>query len=129
MSRMGDEMVAELSKLLGNGLDKTAAKKEKEDEKCEECGKEPCKCKEMAKKEKDKAKADKEKEKEKADKAKAKAKKKKKKAEVLAGVVGELVKLADELDAAGAPEASGLVDEALNVLVTNLETETTTDEE
>jgi len=127
MSRMGDDMISNLSKLLDVGLDKTAAKKEKKDEKCEECGKDPCMCKELKAKEKAKEKAEKEKAKEKADKAKAKKDKKKKKAEVVAGVVNELVKLANELDSVGAVDASDLVDDALNVILKNLETETDTE--
>ena len=106
MSRYGDEMVAELSRLLGNGLDKTAAKKDKEEKE---------------------EKAEKAEKKEKEDKKEKKGKKKKK-AETIASVVGELVKLADELDELGATEASGLVDNALKVVVTNLEKEATEEE-
>ena len=118
MSRYGDEMVAELANLLnkhGVGLDKTAAKKEdkedkkedKKDEKCEKCGKDPCKCKEMKEKEDEK--------KEKKEKAK-----KKKKAEFMSDVLNNLVKLAEELDAAGADEAASLVDDALKIIVKNI---------
>lgn len=124
MSRSGNEMVSELSRLLNKhegGLGKTAEKKDekedKKDEKCEECGKDPCKCAEMKKEEKEKEKAKKEKEKEKADK---KDKKKKKKAEVMMEVVNNLVKLAEDLDREGAKEAADLVDDALKVIIKNI---------
>jgi len=125
MSRYGDEMVAELANLLNKhsvGLDKTASEKEKE-EKCKKCEKEPCKCEEL--KEKEEAKEAKEEaaeeaKEEKAKKDKAKKDKKKKKAEFMSSVLSNLVKLAEELDAAGADEAASLVDDALKVIVKNI---------
>jgi hypothetical protein len=125
MSRAGEDMVRELAKLLGDDLTKTAAKKEKEEkdekkedkkeekkEKCEKCDKEECECKKEKKEDKkDEKKEDK----------KEKKDKKKKKAEVLVGVVNDLVKMANELDAAGASEAASLVDDALQVIMKGLE--------
>ena len=106
MSRAGNEMVAELSKLLNKydvSLEKTAAKKEDEkDEKKED------------KKEKKEEKDEKEK------KDKKKKDKKKKKAEVMMDVVNSLVKLAEDLDADGAKEAADLVDDALQVIIKNM---------
>ena len=100
MSKYGNEMISDLANLLNkhSGLDKTAAKK---DDKKED--------KEEAKKEKEK------------EKAKAKAKKKKK-AE-LSGLLNNLVKLAEELDAAGSEEAASLVDDALKVIVKSIKDE------
>lgn len=112
MSRYGDEMVAELANLLnkhGVGLDKTAAKKEDKEEKEDKKDKKEEKDEKKDKKEKEDKKEDK---KEKADK--------KKKAEFMSGVLSNLVKLAEELDAAGAGEAASLVDDALKVIVKNI---------
>ena len=135
MTRYGNDMISELSKLLGSELVKTAAEKEVKEDKAEK-KEEAAKAKEEAKEEKAaakeeaaeakaEAKEEKAKEKEEAaeEKAAAKAKKdkKKKKAETMMAVVQDLVKLANELDAAGAEEASGLVDDALKVIIENLE--------
>lgn len=112
MSRYGDEMVAELASLLnkhGAGLDKTAAKKEDKEEK-----------EDKKDKKEEKEKAEKEEKAEKKEEKKEKADKKKKKAEFMAGVLDNLVKLAEELDAAGAGEAASLVDDALKVIVKNI---------
>ncbi len=115
MSRYGDEMVAELANLLnkhGVGLDKTAAKKEEKEDKKED------KKEEKAEKKEEKADKKEDKKEEKAEK-KEKAKKKKK-AEFMSEVLSNLVKLAEELDAAGAEEAASLVDDALQVIVKNI---------
>jgi uncharacterized protein YwgA len=92
MSKYGDEVMFELAKLLEqqDALTKTAAKKEKV-EAVED-------------------------EEEKEEKKKPKKKKHKK---AFADVLNNLVKLAAELDAAGAKEAADLVDDALNILVSN----------
>ena len=123
MSRSGDEMIHNLAKLLDVEMTKTAAKKEdkkeekeekkedkKEEKKCEKCGKEKCECKEEKKEDKKEE-----------PKKEEKKDKKKKKAEVLFGVINELVKLANELDEAEAVEASNLIDGALQVIVKNLD--------
>jgi len=89
MSRSGEEMVRELSKLLGTEIVKTAANKEEVIEKKEE----------VVENKEDKV----------------------KKSEVMLGVINDLVKLANELDSAGADDASNLVDEALQVIMNNLE--------
>lgn len=98
MSRSGDEMVLELAALLGNDMVKNAAKDNDD------------------KKEDKKEKAEKDK-KEKADKKDDK----KKNAFVMVRVLQDLTKLASELDKLGADSASGLVDDALRVIVANLE--------
>jgi len=105
MSRAGEEMILELAKLMGTNTVKTAAKKDDKDEKKD-------------KKEEKEEKAEKKEKKEKDDK---KEKKEDKKASVMMNVINNLVKLADELDEAGADEASSLVDDALRVIVKNLE--------
>jgi len=113
---MGDELAVELATLLekqGLGV-KTAAKKEEKDEKKEEKKEE----KEPKKEEKD------EKKEEKKDKKKDE---KKKKGALMLEVVNSLAKLATELDEAGAEEASSLVDDALRVIVRNLEVEADAD--
>jgi hypothetical protein len=115
MSRSGDEMMLELAGLLGT-LEKTAAKKDDKDEEKDE-----------EKKEKAEEKA--EKDEEKKEKAEKKKDKKKKKADVMMHVVSSLVKLASELDELGAPEASSLVDDALRVIVKNIEAEKATTKE
>jgi len=107
MSRSGDEMMLELAALMGT-LEKTAAKKD--DKKDDKADKE--------KEDKKEEKAEKEK-KEKEDKKD----KKDKKAEVMMHVVNNLVKLAGELDEIGAEEASSLVDDALRIIVKNIEAE------
>lgn len=105
-------MVLELAALLGNGVVKTAAADEEAKCKCtkgEDCKKHPgnrgCGCKGDA------------------DKCKCKKEDKKpdKKSFVMTGVLENLVKLAGELDDIGADEASNMVDEALKIIVKNLE--------
>jgi hypothetical protein len=127
MSRAGEEKVLELSRLLSTDTVKTAAKKEKDEdkkeekkEKCKECDKEECECEKKDKKDekKDEKKQDKNDEK-KEDKKKSK----KKKAEIMLGVVNDLVKLANELDTAGADDAANLVDEALQIIMKNIDKE------
>lgn len=120
MSVSGDEMMVKLASLLGPTTDKTAAKKDdnekedkekdksedkkdKKDEKCCKCGKKDCKC--GCKGDPDKCKCD----------------AKKKKAELVAGVMNDLVKLASELDDLGAEKASDLVDVALRQVVAAFE--------
>ena len=99
MSRSGDEMMLELFNLLNKqGLVSTAAKKDDEEDK------------------------DEPKDDEKDEKEDKKDKDKKKKAVVM-GVLNELTKLASELDEAGAEEASSVVDEALRVIVRDLQTD------
>jgi len=100
MSRNGDEMMLELATLLG-AMQKTAGKKDddKDEEKKEESKKDE----------------------EKKDDEKKKDGKKDKKADVMMNVVSSLVKLAGELDELGAEEASSLVDDALRVIVKNIE--------
>lgn len=129
MSRAdGNDMIRELLRL--NGTDtvvKTASEKEdkkeekKEDKKeekcCEKCGKEKCECKEDKKEDKKEEKKEDKKE-DKKDK-----KSKKKKAEVMLGVINELVKLANDSDASGADEAASLVDDALQIIMKNVEKE------
>lgn len=110
MSRSGNEMMLELASLLGT-LEKTAAKKDDS-----ECDKDEAKMDES--KEEGAAKCEKK-------VMKKKVKKKKKKADVMMDVVSSLVKLAGELDEAGADEASSLVDDALRVIVKNIEAEKT----
>jgi hypothetical protein len=119
MSRAGEEMILELAGLLSTETVKTAAKKdddkdkkdEKKDEKlCAKCGKKDCPC--GCKGDADKCKCP---EKDKDDK------KEDKKASVMMSVLQDLVKLAGELDDIGAEEASGLVDDALKVIVDGLE--------
>jgi hypothetical protein len=99
MSRSGDDMVRELTKLLGNdSVVKTASTKEEEKkELCKKCDKEDCACDGEEKKDTEK------------------------KASVLLSVVNDLTKLATELDEAGADVASGLVDDALQIIVKNLQ--------
>lgn len=108
MSRAGEEMVQELARLLNTGMDKTAAKKDDEEKKPCKCGKDcDCGCE--------------------GDSEKCKCEKKKdddkKKASTMMSVVNDLVKLANELDEAGADEASGLVDDALKVILEGLNKE------
>jgi hypothetical protein len=119
MSRTGNEMINELSKLLGSEMVKTAAEKEDKKEEKEKAKeeKEEAKAEEKAAKEEEKAEKKEEKEKGKKDKKD----KKKKKAEVMMGVINDLVKLANELDASGADDASGLVDDAIKVIMENIE--------
>jgi hypothetical protein len=100
MSRSGDEMILELASLLNTSTVKTAAKKDEEKEE---------------KKEK------KEKAKEKEGKKEKKEDKEEKKASLIMGLVQDLVKLAGELDEAGAEDASALVDDALRSIVDGLE--------
>ena len=102
MSRSGDEMILQLASLLSTSTVKTAAKKdeEKEDKKEDK--------KEEAKEKKDKKKDKKE-------------EKEEKKASLIMGLVQDLVKLAGDLDDAGAEEASALVDDALRSIVDGLE--------
>lgn len=103
MSRAGEEMMLELHQLLNKqGLVSTAAKKDDDDKKDEK--------KEEAKKEEEDKKDEK------------KEDKKDKKASVMMGVIQDLVKLAEELDDAGAEEASLAVDDALKTIVDSLET-------
>jgi len=114
MSRSGDEMMLELHNLLSKqGLMVTAAKEddEKDDDKDDK------KLPPFMKKKDDKEdKKDKKKEDKKDDKKKKKA--------VVLGVLQELTKLATELDEAGADDASSAVDEALRVIVRDLQAET-----
>ena len=113
MKRAGDEMALTLQSLLtkmDGGLDKTAAKKKDDEDKKEDK-------KDEAKKNEDKKDEDKA---EKKDEKKG-DKKKDKKAAVMASVVQTLVKLADDLDVAGADNASTLVDEALRVIVQKMD--------
>lgn len=105
MSRAGEEMVLELATLLDNPVMKTAAKDDEKDEKKED------------KKEEDKKEEKKEDEKD----EKEEKKEDKKEASVMVRVLQDLVKLASELDEIGADDASGLVDDALKVIVDNLE--------
>lgn len=109
MSTSGEEMILNLAAAM-NGLEKTAAKK------CPECGKKECECKKEEDKEDKEEKAEKE---EKEEKAEKKKKSKKKKAAVME-VLNGLSKLASELDALGADEASAAVDDALRTIVSNL---------
>lgn len=114
MSRAGEEMVLELAALLNNDLVKSAAKEDgddKEDKKPCKCGKKDCKC--GCEGDSDKCKCKKEEEK--------KDDKKDKKASIMVRVLQDLVKLAGELDEIGADGASSLVDDALRVIVKNLE--------
>lgn len=111
MSRAGEEMILELANLLGTDVVKTAAKEDDDKEK-----------KEKAKEKKEKANEKEEKEKaEKKEKDDKKKEKEEKKASVMMNVINDLVKLAEELDEVGAEEASSLVDDALRVIVQNLE--------
>lgn len=115
MSRSGDEMMLELHNLLNKqGLVSTAAKKDddKEDKKDDKDEKDlpPF----MKKKEDDK---DEKKDKKDDDKKKKKA--------VVLGVLHELTKLASELDEAGADDASSAVDEALRVIVRDIQNQKT----
>ena len=133
MSRMADEMIFELAASLNTGMDKTAAKKDdddKDDKKggCPECGgklvfgkcfADPDKCSKSSKKD-DKDDKDDKKDKKKDDK-KDKAEKKKK--EAVMYVLNGLSKLAEDLDGIGADDASSLVDDALRIIVHNLESE------
>lgn len=105
MERTTDEMAATLSKLLGI-MEKTASKHEdeaKDHDKAEDHGKDHEEKAEDDAKDKD-------------DKAKDH-----KKASVVANVVNTLVKLADDLDAAGDSEASDLVDNALSIIMQNID--------
>lgn len=116
MSRAGEEMILALAGLLGTETVKTAAKKD--DDKDDK--------KDKAKEKKEKAKEKEEKEKaEKKEKDDKKKEKEDKKASVMLGVLQNLVKLAGELDEMGAEEASGLVDDALKVIVDGLDEEET----
>lgn len=104
MSRMGEEMILELAASLSTGIDKTAAKKddkEEKDEKCEKCECDPCEC------------------------DKKKNKKENKKKDAVMDVLSGLSKIAEELDEAGADEASSLVDDALKVIVNKIQQEKT----
>lgn len=124
MSRMGDELIMELAAQLG-GFNKCAAKKDdddkdekkkdekKEDKKCAECGKKDCGCGCDGDTDKCKCKAK--------DKDDKKDKKDDKKKDAVLSVLNGLSKLAGELDEIGAEEASSLVDDALKVIVNNLE--------
>lgn len=122
MSRMGDELILELAASLG-GLNKTAGKdkddkedkKDKKDDKCPGCGKPSQFCTK-----KDCGKEDKKDKKDSKDKKDKKDKKDAKK-EAVMSVISGLSKLAGELDDLGAEEASSLVDDALKVIVQNLE--------
>jgi hypothetical protein len=105
MSRNSDEIVMELAAALG-GMEKLAAKKEEKEE--------PKKDKKEEKEEKKEDKKDKKEEKDEKDKKKAKA---------LMEIVNGLAKLASELDEMGAEDASSLVDDALKVIVYNIEDE------
>ena len=109
MSRAGEEMMLELANLLGSDVVKTAAKKDDDDKEKKDDKKEKAEEKEDKEKAEKKEKDDKKKEKE------------DKKASVMMNVINDLVKLAEELDEVGAEEASGLVDDALRVIVNNLE--------
>jgi hypothetical protein len=117
---MGDEMILELAASLNAGMEKTAAKKdddkedkkEKKEEKCK-CGKKDCDC--GCKGDADKCKCKKEEKKDKDDK--------KEKKDAMMDVLTGLSKLAADLDEVGAEEASSLVDDALKVIVHNLENE------
>jgi ABC-type Zn2+ transport system substrate-binding protein/surface adhesin len=106
MTRLGDEMILELAASLG-GMEKTAAKKDEKEEKED--------------KKDDKEKKDEKEEKE--DKDDKKEDKKDKKKDAVMDVLNGLSKLAADLDEAGADEASSLVDDALRVIVNNLENE------
>lgn len=96
MSRATDEIIMDLAEALG-GMEKFAAKKEDKKEEKEE-------------------------KEEKAEK-KEKKEKDKKKAEAVMDIVNSLAKLAGELDEMGAEEASSLVDDALKVIVYNIDGE------
>jgi len=113
MSKSGDEMIMELAASLG-GMNKTAAKKDddKKDEKKKEDKKECEKCDGKCKCDEDKK-----------DDKKDKKDKKDDKKEAVMGVLHGLSKLAAELDEVGADDASSLVDEALRVIVQNLDDE------
>jgi hypothetical protein len=110
MSRSGDEMVLELAKILNAGMDKTAAKKDKKEEEKEPKGKKP-----------DDEEVDEEDTSDEEEGKEDKPKKDKKKAKAMLGVVNDLVKLANDLDSAGANEASSLVDEALQIILKELD--------
>ncbi|MFA5023468.1 MAG: hypothetical protein WC523_00725 [Patescibacteria group bacterium] len=116
MSQSGNEMMRNLAKLLDVDMVKTAAKKEDKEEKKEEKKDEKDEDKDEKKEEK---KEDKEEEKE--EKKDEKKDKKKKKSAVMFGIINDLVKLANELDDAGATDASNLIDDALQVLNQNLD--------
>lgn len=110
MERTTDEMAATLSKLLGT-MEKTASKHEdeaKDHDKAEDHGKDH----------EEKAEDD---TKDKESKTKDHKAKGHKKASVVANVVNTLVKLADDLDAAGDSEASDLVDNALSIIMQNID--------
>lgn len=119
MSRAGEEMILALAGLLGTETVKTAAKKDDDKDDKKDKAKEK---KEKAKEKEEKEKAEKAEKKEKDDKKKEKEDKK---ASVMLGVLQNLVKLAGELDEMGAEEASGLVDDALKVIVDGLDEEET----
>jgi len=112
MSKNSDEIVMELAAALGR-MEKTAAKKEEKEEKDEK--KEKKEEKEVKKDEDKKEKEDKKDEK--------KDKEDKKKAKAVMSIVHGLAKLAGELDELGADEASSLVDDALKVIVYNVDKE------
>lgn len=95
MTRAGDEMIHVLATLLDTNTIKTASKKDKEED--------------VEKKDNGK-----DKKKEKDDE---KDEKKDKKASVIVSVVNDLVKIANDLDNAGAQEASDLVDDALKIIL------------
>lgn len=105
MERTTDEMAATLSKLLDT-MEKTASKHEdkvKDHDKAEDHGKDhEEKAEDDAKDKEDKTKDH-------------------KKASVVANVVNTLVKLADDLDVAGDSEASDLVDNALSIIMQNID--------
>ena len=115
MSRAGEEMILALSSLLNTDVVKTAAKKDddKKEEKKEgkKDDKKPCKCGDKDCKE---CKDDKKEEKKKDEK------KGKDKESAVLNVLNNLTKLAGELDNVGADEASGLVDEALKIIVDSI---------
>jgi hypothetical protein len=102
MSRSGDEMIFELAAML-----KTAGKKT--DEECEESKKDKKEPKEPEEKEEEKK------------TEKPKSKKKSKKATVLSSVLNDLVKMANSLDEVGAQDASNLIDDALQVILKNVQ--------
>ena len=128
MSRYGDEMIQDLAKLLNvDELTKTAEKKEdkkedkKDEKKCKECDKEPCECKKEENKEDKKEEKEPKKDEKKEKKEPKKDDKKKKKAEVMFGIVTDLVKLANDLDDQGATEASDIIDDALKAIMNTLD--------
>lgn len=103
MSKPDNEFILNLAAKL-QGLEKTAAKKQKDEDGDE--------------KEKDKDDEDEEKE----DKKK-KPKKPKKKESNINNILNGLIKIAEELDEMGAEDGSSAVDDALKVIVNNLKNE------